>query len=148
MADQKVVVKKVSPYPIPAQVTAGGQPIQGNIVKLTHVGYLMSLSSLALQLGQEYEVNFKIPASDNHILARTKVIKTYDRKFSAGSPPAGESSGEDGAAPSGESGESFTAQERLKMLQTERLVEMHFLSLTEDQKQLIRDFVVRIGQSD
>lgn len=86
MADKKVVVQKVKPYPIPVTVDIGAQKAACEILKLASSGFIMDTKAALLKVGSEHMVLFEIPVSKEVINGRCKVIKTYDHR--TGSAPA------------------------------------------------------------
>lgn len=127
--DKKVVVKKVSPYPIDIVVDEGGKPIKGQIAKLTLRGYLVYLGHEVTRVGNEHDVNFTIPVLQKSIAVRVKTVKTYDQ-FRPPPLESGQVSGPD-----------------VSTSVAHRLAEQHFLNLSEDQRTLIYQFLKKIGQA-
>ena len=115
-------IKKIAPYPIPAQVTkAQGQPIfKADIVKLTDFGFLAKVDVTHFyKVGENYEIQFSIPVTLESISGPVKVMKTYDAI------------------------ESIVGSEKLKMY----TVEMHFTQISETQRRHILSFLIKIGQT-
>src|SRR5690349_21854120 len=74
----KTIVKKVSAYPILAQITSPTATYSGKIIKLTMVGILVETEA-HLGIGQQFNVNFHLPVSNANILAVMVVVKAYSR---------------------------------------------------------------------
>jgi len=108
-------VKKVSPYPITVTLT-GKDAIQGQIAKLTTVGFLVE-TERALGLGQNLGVKFVIPVINKAVEVVGVVIKTYARY-------------------GGEPGKS----------KSHTLNEIHFRNLKEEDKLAVSKFVGSIRQ--
>lgn len=121
MPNQNENIKKVSPYPIDADVAkAEGQvPLKIGIVKLTDFGFLARATVIHFyKVGENYHVSFQLPASSSKISSEVKVIKTYDAI------------------------ESIIGAEKSKLY----TFEMHFLNLSHTNKKAIQEFIVKIGQ--
>ena len=86
MADKKVVVQKIKPYPIAITIDMGAQKVSCEILKLAPKGFIMDTKAALLKVGNEHMVTFEIPVSREVINGRCKVIKTYDHRV--GSAPA------------------------------------------------------------
>lgn len=121
MSKQDVKVKKVSPYPIEAELVGTTENRKGLIVKLTPNGFLIEVDSVSVRLGLEFKVKFTIPLTDRHIEELVKVVKVYDRQR----PPV-----EGEAKP-----------------QVYRLAEMHFLAISLAERKWIREFMIAISQA-
>lgn len=74
----EVKVKKVRPYPIPAQII-GTPPLQAEILKLAKSGLIADMKTHLLKVGDHYTVQFEIPVSRHNITTAIRVVKTYDR---------------------------------------------------------------------
>lgn len=118
MAEKEVIVKKVKPYPIPAQFVKETHSFSGQIQKLVMHGFLVELGSVVVKVGDIYQVSFQFPVLGDSVTAPVKVIKTYDKYQ---------------AAP----GDSKAM----------RLAEYHFLAPTENLKKSIKGFMKVIRQS-
>lgn len=116
LAGQKVVVKKVSPYPIAVQLGTSTPPVMAQILKLTSVGFMAELGKGVVQVGSELAVQFQIPVLGSQVAVRAKVMKTYDRYNPKGQP------------------------------NIERMAEFHFLNLDDLQKESIKRFLTAIRQ--
>lgn len=113
-------VKNVPPYPIAISVSKGeGQPVsRGHIVKLAEHGFMMKIDlGPVFKVGEEWILQFETPALHSHIKTIGKVMKTYDAYDIRGT-------------------------EKIKMY----TIEMHFKSLTKDQKDAINNYLVHSGQ--
>jgi len=86
MANKKVVVQKVKPYPIAVTIDVGAQKVTCEILKLAPGGFIMDAKAALFKVGSEHMVVFEIPVSKEVINCRCKVIKTYDHR--TGSAPA------------------------------------------------------------
>src|SRR5437868_3593803 len=76
----KPIIKKVTPYPFPAQLTGGSpQPIPVAILQLRVNGFLADAKNAVFVVGKELTVAFTLPASTTHLTAGVKVMKTHDR---------------------------------------------------------------------
>lgn len=145
MGDRKVVVKKVAAYPIATQlvIESSGSVIPGQIVRLTQSGFLVEVDDLSVKLGKEYEVRFKLPASDRRLAEKVKVVKTYDR-YNQGGLTLSQS-----AKQSTEGGKESPVDVSVSASQSKikRLAEMHFLRISLEEKKWIRDFIMSIHQA-
>ena len=79
-SSEKKVIKKVTPYPILTMITQDGTgtPTQGQILKLTPVGFLARFQSDFFKVGDNYHCQFELPVYHTQISEPVKVIKTYD----------------------------------------------------------------------
>jgi hypothetical protein len=80
-AKTKEVVKKVRPFPFPAQIILkeGTPPVAVDIMKLSELGFLMQTrGSQIFKVGSEMFVDFEIPVLHLPVKSKVKVIKTYD----------------------------------------------------------------------
>ncbi len=122
MGNDSIAVKKVAPYPIPADIfkAEGQPPLRIQIVKLTDFGFLAKAEAVHFyQVGENYQLQFSMPLTHDTIRSSVKVIKTYDAI------------------------ESIVGTEKIKLY----TVEFHFLNIAEIQKILIQQFLVKIGQT-
>jgi hypothetical protein len=114
-------VKRVAPYPIDINITKveGQPPLHGHILKLTDVGFLMKVSTAHFyKVGENYPIYFELPVVGTGIHSTAKVIKTYDAI------------------------EATSKTQSTKMY----TVEMHFKSLSYQDKTHINNFLVKSGQ--
>ena len=112
-----VKVKKINPYPINTTLTGTAGPMQGKIVKLTQVGFLVETEK-GLGLGQQFTLLFELPVMVVPITVVGVVVKVYSRY---------------GGVP----GQS----------KSHSLNEIHFKSLSEELTQRIYQFLVTIKQA-
>jgi hypothetical protein len=113
-------VRHVAPYPISIRVikAEGQPPIEGAIVKLTEVGFLMKVKGPQLfHVGDQYRLGFDLPATHAAVQTTGKVIKTYDGYETAGG-------------------------HQVKVL----TVEIHFKSLSDSHRAEIEKYLVQSGQ--
>jgi hypothetical protein len=113
-------VKHVAPYPISIRIVkAEGQPpLIGSIVKLTEFGFLMKVDGSQLYtVGAEYKVSFELPAIHQVVTTDTKVMKTYD-------------------------GYEVSVKAKVKI----NTIEMHFKSLSAEQRTHLENYLVQSGQ--
>lgn len=112
-----VVRKKVRPYPFDGELDPEAQKIQIEVIHLTAQGLIARLkSAVILSVGEYRVVGFTIPVSHSRVVAKTRVLKTYDRAVDP------------------------------KVLMVERMVELRFENLTSEQKKNILSFLGAIGQ--
>lgn len=78
MKQAQVKVKKVSAYPIDADLVGKAESQKGRIVKLTNIGLLIETQK-ALQLGEHLSIRFVLPVHEKNIDGEVVVIKTYIR---------------------------------------------------------------------
>lgn len=98
---------------------AGGpasKELNGQILKLTPIGFWLHCEGYFFVVGEEWEVHFELPASHLAFVEGVKVVKTIDR-FDDKNP-------------------------KIK----HKMTEMHFTLLPEDKEKAIKDFTNRIGQ--
>lgn len=115
--------QKVAPYPILVGIvrTDGTPPSSGHILKLTDIGFLMRVEeSQFYKVGENlHQISFEIPVLGSRVRTAGKVIKTYD-------------------------GLEQMTKEGMKKMKT---VEVHFLSLSDENRRNIHSFLVKIGQT-
>lgn len=115
---KKTVVKKIKPYPISVQIfkTDGTTPMEGQILRLTEIGFQMEVNQLAYRIGEIYKVVFTLPLLGHIITINVKTIKTMD---------------------------SF---KDVKLNLKNYLIEMHFINLSSEQAKYIDQFEIEIKQ--
>jgi hypothetical protein len=114
---QKIVKKKIRPYPIEAQLEFAGAKHSVEIVYLTSKGCIALLKSASMIfVGKYYHVIFEIPVLREWINTQVRAMKTYDRSVDP------------------------------KNHVVERLAEFRFQTLTEEQGKHIAAFTDAIGQ--
>ena len=114
-------VKKVAPYPIHIEIAQaeGIPPLNGQILKLTDVGFLMRVYTAHFyKVGENYSVYFEIPVVGFPVEAVARVIKTYDAM-------------------------EATAKNQTTKMYT---IEMHFKALPSQDRLNINNFLVKSGQ--
>jgi hypothetical protein len=116
----KEVVKKISPYPIPVNITMDNHPIfAANIVRLETIGFIMRFESPHFfKVGEFGDVIFNLPVVQRGVTSRARIIKTYD-------------------------GMEIMVAGKLTKTYT---VEVHFVDLGKDERIIINKFLERIGQ--
>jgi hypothetical protein len=72
-------VKKVKPYPIPAQFILNGAAFPGDIVKLVLKGFMVDTRGKVLTVGSVLQVTFELPVLRATVTQNVKVVKTFDR---------------------------------------------------------------------
>jgi hypothetical protein len=115
-----VVVRHVPAYPIPIEVAkVEGQPSsRGQIVKLAEHGFMMKIDvGPVFKVGDEWHARFETPASHVKMSLAVKVMKTYDAY-------------------------EIRGHDKVKIY----TIEMHFKSLTQEQKEGINNYLVQSGQ--
>ena len=136
-----VVVKKVSPYPVPMQITLGAQVFQCQIIKLTLFGFLADLKGAVVTTAKEYDVRFVLPVFNVEIAARVKVIKTYDRFVpgQAAATPATEAAPPPGTPP--------PSGNKKGLGHVQRIAEMHFVQISTAARASVEKFLTTIQQT-
>lgn len=79
IVEENVIVKKVRPYPFNAAFVGSQRNFIGKVVKLVMHGFMVELGKTVVAPGETFDVTLSLPAKYGQIVARTKVIKTYDR---------------------------------------------------------------------
>ncbi len=111
-------VKKVSAFPFEVDFKAPNLAAKGQIVKLSSQGFMMEMTDKHLRPGDRLEFSFSLPVLGHVIASAGTVIKIYSQ-FAGALTVAGA----DGSL---------------------SLIEIHFKSLTIDQKNFIYDFLKRL----
>ncbi|MCC7404342.1 MAG: hypothetical protein IT288_08085 [Bdellovibrionales bacterium] len=112
-------VKKVPPYPIEIQVPWEGKIALMKILKLTERGAIVDTLGAILPVGVVIEnTRFVLPTTDIAIMGPMKVMKNHDRVL----------------------GDRITNQT------IQRLSELQFVKLSENDRNEVRRFLVRIKQ--
>lgn len=117
----QVVTKKVSAFPIPAEIVADATPLKAQVVKLSTQGFMMETTENHIRPGDKIDFSFQLPVLNHWIQSQGVVIKIYSQ-FS-------------GASKNEATGESYN------------LIEIHFKNLTVDQKNHLYDFLKRLQMS-
>lgn len=113
-------VVHVAPYPIPVQLvkTEGQPPIKGAILRMTEIGFLAKVDGAHFfTVGETWHLNLELPASHAPVKTDGKIIKTYDGLERVGG-----------------------TQVKIKT------VEIHFKSLTGEQRNNIENYLVQSAQ--
>ena len=76
---EKIIRKKVSPYPLEVLLTIDGKPLRGSILKLTTRGFFVDLHGQMLKINTQTAVSFQIPVLKIDVQANAKLIKFLDR---------------------------------------------------------------------
>jgi hypothetical protein len=116
----KEVIKKISPYPIPVNITMDNHPVfAANIVRLEPIGFIMRFEAPHFfKVGEFGDVIFNLPVVQRGVTSRARVIKTYD-------------------------GMEIMVAGKLTKTYT---VEIHFVDLGRDERTIINKFLEKIGQ--
>lgn len=117
MAAPKTVIKKVTPYPIPAELESGGVKKPVEIIKMTPEAMFVRLNNVLINVGAHYQIYFAIPVSKHVVTSQILVMKTFDR--------------------------SLNPKEHL----VERMAELRFEKLADNHRAAIVNFLTAIGQS-
>jgi hypothetical protein len=115
---EQVLVKRVRPYPIPAKVTKSetSPPIEGQILRVTKLGFQMEFVQLLFSVGEIYSAEFVIPFFEKTIKENVKIVRTMDRYLDQKATIKG------------------------------YLVEMHFTNLSRENAKSIAEFESAINQ--
>lgn len=117
MSEQpKIVKKNVKPYPFDAMLELNAQKTPVEVVFVSAKGAIVRLKTQILHVGKYYQMTFVIPVSHQPINAKIRVLKTYDKTLD------------------------------LKEKTVDRLAELHFQDLTNEQRSRINAFTAAIGQ--
>jgi len=117
--NSEVKVKKVKAYPIVANLKlANGKEFQVKIIKLENVGFYIETEELVLTAGVRGQIHFQRPVQKVIISANVVLVKSIDSYAKGGQ------------------GKSEVV----------RLLEFHFLNLTDEINKKITEFKKAIGQ--
>ena len=108
--------KKVPPYPIMAQLENAGTKAAVELLVVNAAGFMARLTTQLIHVGNYHQIELELPLMRVPIVARCRVVKTYDK----------------------------VTDSRVRTV--ERMVEMHFEKLTEEQRHHIQEFMRIIGQ--
>jgi hypothetical protein len=109
--------RSIRPYPIPSQLESGGVKVPVEIVRLNLLGAIIKLHEKIVHVGEHYNLEFQLPVLHAQVVvAATRVLKTYDKALNP------------------------------KEHKVERMAELHFQKLTEEQREHILTFIRTIGQ--
>ena len=115
----KVIKKKISPYPIEGEMILGAVKVPVAITMVSAKGFVADLKNNGIcQVGVHYECHFTLPQSRYPMVVHGKVFKTFDRSVDP---------------------------KDLKKIQ--RMVEVLFFDLKENDKAKILGFMKAIGQN-
>ena len=115
----KVVKKKVSPYPIDGEMIAGGTKILLSIVMVSQKGMVAQVKTGMCHVGVHYQCQFFLPTARGPVRVEGKVFKTFDRS---------------------------TDPKNIKKI--ERITEVLFVKMTDEDKSKVSSFMKAIGQKD
>ena len=108
-------------YPILCQLEIADKKVEGKIVKLLPMGFLIEVLDLPLKPGESANCEFTIPHSTHEVKTKTVVVKIYDTMSRKKTP-----------------------EEENHLLS---MFEMHFRDLPFDSQQKIKKFCELVGQS-
>jgi hypothetical protein len=116
--DDQIIIKKVKPYPISAVMTSteGKPQFNGEIIRLTPVGFQMRIGESTYHPGERWICSFTIPVMIEEISETMVVVKNVFM---------------------------FDEKDKKKRL---RILELHFKDPSERAKRLIHEFNLRVGQ--
>jgi hypothetical protein len=109
-------VKKVKPYPFDASLAQNGTQKPVEVLFLNKDGMIVRLNKVFVHPGEHHQIQFELPVSGGNVFSQVRVMKTYDKAMDA------------------------------KVKQVERMAELRFENLTDDQKAYIFSFLSAIGQ--
>ncbi|MBX3021098.1 MAG: hypothetical protein KF799_05420 [Bdellovibrionales bacterium] len=113
----QTVIKKVKAYPIETALDLNGAKKPIEVILLTTAGFLARLKGPGIvHVGEYYTTSFELPVLQTLVGGEVRVIKTYDRSVDP------------------------------KAKVVDRMAELHFESLTEEQRKNILSFLSAIGQ--
>ncbi|MBK7893255.1 MAG: hypothetical protein IPJ84_21095 [Bdellovibrionales bacterium] len=72
---KQAVVKKVKPYPFPAQVKLETTALAGSVTKMTQQGLLVEVHGSSLQPGEKVELQFVTPVLHGAVTTAAVVVK-------------------------------------------------------------------------
>ena len=122
MSDGRASVKRVNPYPFEVSLQVAGHPMVVQIVKVTLKGFLAEMGKNVVKVGNEGQAQFALPVLRNIVAASIKVMRTYDQFRQLKDQP--------------------------KKHEVIRVAEFHFLSLTDQSRSAIAQFIGAIGQGE
>ena len=116
--EQQVQKRKVKAYPFTGTALVGTTPtpLPIEVVYLSQQGLIARVKNQILQVGAYCQVQFELPVHNESVLAQVRVLKTYDRALD---------------------GKGHLVQ---------RMVEFHFINLSEEHRNRVVGFVTAIGQ--
>jgi hypothetical protein len=80
---EKIIIKKVKAYPIPAIADIKGIKKPVDILKVAPVGVWANLGTTLVQVGLTYTLDFELPVLKEHITCTAKCLRTMDRVHEA-----------------------------------------------------------------
>jgi hypothetical protein len=81
------VVKKISAYPIQAQLKTALAVLPGQIQKVTFQGFLIEIPASPIQTGDKLECAFELPVIRHTVAERCVAVKIYTHWKSQGAQP-------------------------------------------------------------
>lgn len=116
MSAERLVKKKVRPYPFEGTLEVNAAKRGIEVVHLTTGGFIAKMKAGMVFVGEHYQVVIELPVSHNFVNTPVRVMKTYDKSVDA------------------------------KKHIVDRMAEFHFENLTDDHRKYILTFLTAIGQ--
>ena len=115
---EQIQKRKVKAYPFVGTVLIGATPtsLPMEIIYVSEQGLIACVKKQILQVGAYCQVQFEVPVLNDFVLAQARVLKTYDKALD---------------------GKGHLVQ---------RMVEFHYINLSEEHRNRIVSFVTAIGQ--
>lgn len=123
-------VKKVKPYPFPAQLKDARGTYPGQIVKMTGQALMIEAVGTSVQPGEKVDVSFNTPILKDFAAVNGVVVKVYNQLSGMGATEAMTAA----SAPAGGSGSIH-------------LIELHYGVVSSDSMATIMRYLVSIGQA-
>jgi hypothetical protein len=114
----KVVIKKVMPYPFTASLELGARKMVVQVMKITTRSVLVDPGAGILQVGETWKLVADLPGRSGLVSDEVKIMKTYDRAVDSKTP----------------------------QLRVERMAELLFLKLADLSRRNIQHFASLIKQ--
>jgi hypothetical protein len=121
MTSDGIKTVKVQPYPFPIFLHINGKVVSAEVLKLAQKGAILRSNEAVLLVGAEFQVAFEIPVHKVELNLLAKVMKTYDRALTKPDP-------------------------LYPNKKAERLAEVFFKDITNDQIRKIYKFLLAIRQ--
>lgn len=132
MDSTKPTVKKVKPYPFPAQLKDMRGTFPGQIVKMANQGLMIEAAGTAVQPGEKVDISFVTPIQNGTVGFTGVVVKVYNQLSGMGATPA--MTAANAGAPAGTPGSIH-------------LIEVHYTAVPPDSMNNIMKYLVSAGQA-
>jgi hypothetical protein len=143
---KKTVVKKISAYPIAAQLKTASATLPGQIQKITFLGFLIEISASPLLTGDKLECVFELPVIGKMVSERCVAVKIYTHWKSQGAQPAMTEQTPSAPAPAPAPAAPDVSSAPVDPNKPIHLIEAHFENLSVSSKFALTEYFKQIAK--